>query len=1822
MYKFPNNIIPGIQNNDKPRYVAYHHHTKYSNATTIDSTISPNSVLDRAIELGHTSVTCCEHGSPLSFFEYHSLLNYRKPKIKNGKQVEKDYRNTVKLIYGTEAYFVINNKLKDKTNAHIVIIAKTEKGRKDLNYILSLANEFGYYYKPRLSLDDLLSLDPKDFLITSACFLPGTMVETKEGFKKIEDITSDDYVLTHNNIYEKVNIPTNRLFNGNMVKLELDKTDRIINSTDNHKYYVYDKINNNAIWKEAINLTTDDILLTSIPNINYSNNTIYNNIVLDEKDMMTFGFWLGKGYIKSCDYKIGFNLDIEKFNKYYDLFIKHTMDKFNIKPLITYVENKVDILCMNKDFYNIFCELHNDTKLNNCVYIPSKIKNINKDFDKALLFGYLLSNLYSYNNNNIEIISSTVSKKLHLDILNLYKSLNCLPIEDTRYDVYSLYNNIKLSNLEIIDINNLYEIFKNEIEISKDDIITINNNRYFKRKIQKISTYKYNGIVHCLNVGQSHSFNCEGVIVHNCLGGLWKYNLDSENINVDELSLYENYLSELKDSGCDINNITKEDFKTYNLKTYFKKYDNYVRIKENYDTYIVKVNNPYEKILKQLYDHFGDSFMLEVQPHNTEKQINLNLLIKEMSKKYGVKIIAGTDSHVNVQSDYELRDMFLSSKKAKYEDEDDWILTYDDYNTVLNNFLKQGVFNEEEIREYLDRTLEIETYEEPFILDNVKLPVLPKLRDKTQDEKNKIFKDLIWNLWKDKKEQLKKFNQQYFGVDEVVKFDIYEKDIENEINVVIDTSMADYFLLNYGIIKTGITKYNGVLTKTGRGSGGGFYLNNLLGFTSVDRFMTDIPILSERFISTSRILESRTLPDIDFNVSSYKPFKKATDDYLGEHSNYFMITYGETKTLSAFKSYARAKDIDFKLANTISNKIKDYEDALKYAEQDEKVDIADYVDKEFLPLIEDSKQYKGIIDNISPSPCFEKDTLIMTDDGYKKIQDIKQGDNVLTHNNRYMKVITPMKKYSDIIYNLNVEGNIPIKATGEHPFLVRTLMWKEKYYDTLSKKYRYRRKFSDPYWKHLEDLTTNDFISRAINQNNIVPNIGKLNTNNIKLWWIIGRYIAEGYILDNKIYLSYNKTTIKYLNSLHIKYNSLANKIITIDNYELVEFLSKYNNVKNRYIDNIFFDLPKHLLEYFLIGYKSYNGYRCVNKNLLYGLQFCIHKIYKCGINIIQIDDVYRFSLDSRKSYYDNKHIYQRVINIEKEYYNGFVYNMSVEDDETYTANNIVVHNCSFLLLNEDIRREIGITRIKDNLVANITGKEADELKYLKNDLLNVVTVKVTAEVCKYLGIEQPDVLELELKTKNMYDMFDKIYAQGNTAVINQMERDATIKKLKVYRPKSLSELTSMSAAIRPSFKSMIDVFLNRKNFDYGIPVFDKVIQGKFQKSSFLLFQESIMKSMEFSGIPSGETYTVIKAISKKKIDVIEKYKDIFVNGFMEHGKCDKDTALKVWKIIEDASGYGFNSAHAYCVSADSLYNAWLKYTYPYAFYKICLSLYSALLHDEDKKDFSKISLLVKEMSNFGISLGNIQWGNDNRNYTEDIENHIIYISLLTVKNMNKKVADCLYELYQENKDCNSFPIIYNKLKADKRINKTHINILIRLNYFKKFGKRKKLLKFVDLVETQFNKKTYNKSSLDEETYKMISKYANSGHEDNKKTFRNIDFDEMFKYLFNQLDDEDLSDKEILYDEFKYTENLLHNKDVLQRNFVGKIVAKSYKKPWILFKSMRNDNETWIKLRCKIQDVPTKNSIIILKDVLKEYNKNRIEYTADFDIIHLVEKKK
>lgn len=261
-------------------------------------------------------------------------------------------------------------------------------------------------------------------------------------------------------------------------------------------------------------------------------------------------------------------------------------------------------------------------------------------------------------------------------------------------------------------------------------------------------------------------------------------------------------------------------------------------------------------------------------------------------------------------------------------------------------------------------------------------------------------------------------------------------------------------------------------------------------------------------------------------------------------------------------------------------------------------------------------------------------------------------------------------------------------------------------------------------------------------------------------------------------------------------------------------------------------------------------------------------------------------------------------------------------------------HPCAYLLCNEDIRREIGIIRINSKtgkkqpvFAAFIDGVTAEQYGYLKNDLLLVDVVRTNQEAFKRIGMQQPDVSTLLEMTRGDRDIW-RMYAEGYTMGLNQVEQDKTREKVMRYKPKNITELAAFVAAVRPAFKSMLPTFLDRRHFDYGIPAFDKLIQTRDMTSSFILYQEQIMKTLQVSGFTAPEAYSAIKAISKKKAEKVLKLKEQFLLGFTSYTG-DADAAERVWTIINDATAYLFNASHAVCVALDSLYGAWLKAHHP-----------------------------------------------------------------------------------------------------------------------------------------------------------------------------------------------------------------------------------------------------------------------------------------------------
>lgn len=363
---------------------------------------------------------------------------------------------------------------------------------------------------------------------------------------------------------------------------------------------------------------------------------------------------------------------------------------------------------------------------------------------------------------------------------------------------------------------------------------------------------------------------------------------------------------------------------------------------------------------KHLYEKFGNDFFFEVQYHNTAPQKELNAYILSLRKEIPAPLILGCDSHYISNSQEKDRMDFLFSKEMNYGEEDGWYMDYPTCDEAVRRFITQGVLSSSEIEEAIRNTnifLEVEEYTSEIFKDNLKLiSIYPEW---SQEQKDTEYERLIMEGWK-----------QYSSKVPKGEHALYLSEINKEMDEVKKCHMADYFIDNYYIIKKGIEN-GGCLTKTGRGSAVSNITNMLLGFTDVDRIAAKVKMYPERFLTSVRILESGSCPDIDFNVAEQEPFALAQKQILGEDHSYPMIAWGTQKESASWKMFAKSQGVDFQTANEVSSQLKKYDNALKHAQEDDKdnISVYDYIDKRFHEIYKKSEEYQGIITSWSIAPC-------------------------------------------------------------------------------------------------------------------------------------------------------------------------------------------------------------------------------------------------------------------------------------------------------------------------------------------------------------------------------------------------------------------------------------------------------------------------------------------------------------------------------------------------------------------------------------------------------------------------------------------------------------------------------------------------------------------------------------------------------------------------------------------------------------------------------------------------------------------------------------
>jgi len=343
-------------------------------------------------------------------------------------------------------------------------------------------------------------------------------------------------------------------------------------------------------------------------------------------------------------------------------------------------------------------------------------------------------------------------------------------------------------------------------------------------------------------------------------------------------------------------------------------------------------------------------------------------------------------------------------------------------------------------------------------------------------------------------------------------------------------------------------------------------------------------------------------------------------------------------------------------------------------------------------------------------PCFSAGTLILTFSGYKPIEEVTVGDLVLTHKGRWRPVTGVMQRDANETLSIRGQG-FNLITTPEHPFYARkqrTVWWNEKR--------TYRRQYSEPSWESAGSLTNKHRTS------SILPPTIK-DEHGCDFWWIVGRYLADGWRVQRKwgikngkkytrknngrVVICCNKTELRHLKgriervfSASVVEERTVYKF-HITNAEFYRFLEQFGKgAGGKHIPGKYLGLEQQKANALFEGYLSGDGCKqkwgrqatTISERLAYGLLLLFQRTTgrvgslsftklpeKCVIENRVCNQHNGFSIRfpniNRSGFIEGDYAWKLIRYIEKRA-GCRVYNISVKEDESYTANNCIVHNC------------------------------------------------------------------------------------------------------------------------------------------------------------------------------------------------------------------------------------------------------------------------------------------------------------------------------------------------------------------------------------------------------------------------------------------------------------------------------------------------------------------------------------------------------------------
>lgn len=320
-----------------------------------------------------------------------------------------------------------------------------------------------------------------------------------------------------------------------------------------------------------------------------------------------------------------------------------------------------------------------------------------------------------------------------------------------------------------------------------------------------------------------------------------------------------------------------------------------------------------------------------------------------------------------------------------------------------------------------------------------------------------------------------------------------------------------------------------------------------------------------------------------------------------------------------------------------------------------------------------------------------------------------------------------------------------------------------------------------------------------------------------------------------------------------------------------------------------------------------------------------------------------------------------------------------------------------------------------------------EELGLLKMDFLGLRTLTVIDDAAKAAGVDI-DNIPID-NDKDVYNLFSR----GQTEGIFQFESSGMKQMLINLKPTALEDLIAATSLYRPGPAKQIDTFVENSHNPQKVTYITEALKPILENTyGCVVYQEQVMQIFrELAGYSYGRADIVRRAMSKKKIDVMQRERETFINGCNDNG-IDENAANLIFDQMSDFAKYAFNKSHAACYALVAYRTAYLKCHYPAQF---MAALMTSVLDQSNK-----IARYTAECKRIGLRLGPPDINTSMKGFTAN--GKVINYGLLGIKNVGSDFVD---EIVEERKNGHFTDLMdFCKRMQEGHFNRRSVESLIR----------------------------------------------------------------------------------------------------------------------------------------------------------------------------------